>query len=256
MNSIVDLPYDQRRVIAVVEEPGTPDPQRDGKEKLERILIWAYGAPAVLALEVVAAIKKLRASEGLPVLSGAEARRQLRFPPGHPIAGQVYAGHPLVPERYVPLASFHQVMFLEKVNEFVDLFAALRATRVRVLYREGYRRTTGGNVSVSAGESVGVKGNVAQEQASEVMLVEEYRPSGEPEIPSNLVWFGHETAWQGYAERRIKYRTAKLQAKISYSESFGIDASLKAKVEGIGLDVGGHFTDFQSTTWDVEAEFA
>ena len=70
------------------------------------------------------------------------------------------------------------------------------------------------------------------------------------------MWYGQEASWQAVAQRRLKFRTTKFQAKLNYSDSFGIDASLKAKIEGVGLKLGGSFHDFQSTTWEFEGEFA
>jgi hypothetical protein len=121
----------------------------------------------------------------------------------------------------------------------------------------GYRAKGGGDLSISEGkESVSAKAEAHYETKNDVMFEEEYRPRGEPKVPDGLVWYGHEASWRSLAQRRLDFRTTKFQASLNYSESFGIDASVRAVVEGIGLKIGGNFSDFEATSWDFEGEFA
>jgi hypothetical protein len=85
---------------------------------------------------------------------------------------------------------------------------------------------------------------------------EHFRPTSSPKIPNDLVWFGHEATWQSLASRRIQFNTASFKAELRYEDSFGIDASVKVGLNGMGVDLGGRFADFQETVWKFEGEYA
>lgn len=269
---VLALPYEQRRVIGIVETV-TPPPQKEAAAptpgSIANVTATAIGIAAatflpgfgfitLAAFGVKALADHLKAGRPLPFfpLTPAAAREELQVPPGHPLVGHVYVGHPLIPARYVPAAVFHRFLLEEKVNELVRLLAALGATRVRVLHRTGRELTGGLEGNVAAGDSVGGKVSAKNETKSQLMFEEEFRPEGDAKIPDDLVWYGHEASWQALAQRRLKHRTSKLRATLSYTESFGVDASLKASVEGVGLKLGGSFNDFESTSWEFEGEFA
>nr|MBK7063640.1 hypothetical protein [Deltaproteobacteria bacterium] len=70
------------------------------------------------------------------------------------------------------------------------------------------------------------------------------------------MWYGHEESWRRLAQRRLQHDTKQFRATLNYSESFGIDAGVKASVVGVGLKVGGNFKDFEETSWEFEGEVA
>jgi hypothetical protein len=275
--SILDQPHDSRRCIAVHDgsiKKGAPlGRKRDlwvgaamvstGAQllsTLSQVVDPVFGVLLILGgkervdrgLGVNGASPKSTISNVLNVTL-EEVRDVLEFPPGHPIAEHVYVGHPLLPKHYLPLASFHRILFEEKVNELVNLLASLGATRVRVLHSTGYRRS--GEAEAAIGEAAEAKASNQQEKKSEVLWEERYRPQGEPKLPDNLIWYGSEKSWQGLADRRIRFRTTTFAVKLNYSENYGVDIKLKTAVEKIGLKLSGQFADFVSTTWEFSGEF-
>ena len=82
-----------------------------------------------------------------------------------------------------------------------------------------------------------------------------YRPHGEPRIPGDLVWYGHEKSWQALAHRRIEHGVTSFKAELRYEDDFGINARLKGKLAGIGVNIGGSFTEFETTVWEFEGTF-
>src|SRR5580658_9530190 len=66
-------------------------------------------------------LEALKSASFLPVAI-EPAKAELTMPSGHPQVEHAYAAHPLAPARYVPLATFHRAMFVEKVNEVVRTY--------------------------------------------------------------------------------------------------------------------------------------
>jgi hypothetical protein len=85
---------------------------------------------------------------------------------------------------------------------------------------------------------------------------EEYRPRGQPRIPTGLIWLGHEPSWQALAERRLEFGTTNFSAELRYDQDYGISAELKAAIAGIKVELGGDFSEFRSTVWQFSGEFA
>lgn len=309
----VERSYEERRIIAIVE-PASSEPRAEGMWDKMRHRVNQVGPTKMVAAAigtlVVGPAKAATAAAGAAIhalwsngdgdgrLPGDmvavpldEAKETLRFPPGHPIVRHVYAAHPLVRTRYIPVASFHRSLLEEKANELMFILASLGATRVRVCHKMGYRMNGGGSVEVnmahafggdssddgserpggmkspnggkqkaknqgSSNDAYGFDASGRHERRAEVMFEEEYRPSGQPRLPDGLHWYAHEPSWRAVAERRMKFNTAKFQATLNYTESYGIDAKLKVAVEGAGLKLGGEFTEFAATSWQFEGEFA
>jgi hypothetical protein len=203
-------------------------------------------------------VSKLVTSQlsGVLHVSHHEAASELVFPPGHPLLEHAYGGHPLVPRRYAPLTTFHQFLFEEKVNELMTLLASLGATRVKVTCSRGYRTAAGFSIGVAKGAEVsgGVKGT--SERSQEASFEEHFRPRGEPKLPANLVWYNNEASWQAVVQRRLEYGTSRFKTLLSYEDSFGIDANLKVGLDKLGVKFGGNYSNFESTKWEFEGEFA
>ncbi len=58
------------------------------------------------------------------------------------------------------------------------------------------------------------------------------------------------------AHRRLEYGTSRFKARLSYEDSFGIDANLKVGLDNLGVKLGGNYSEFESTEWEFEGEFA
>lgn len=280
MSKILSKPYAERRLVLIA--PETKEQVRESPANWDFIIRSSISAQShifgdarkvlkwIIALEfwpylgLYKLIKSLFSDDAPPQagLHGAllidckTAAAELQLPPGHPLVGHAYAGHPLSPPRYMPAAAFHRQLFEEKVNELLTLLASLGATRVRVSCRQGYKAAGGIGLGVAKGASasVGVEGSKSSTSAAE--FEEHFRPSGEPKLHDNPIWFGHEPSWQAVADRRLKFNTSKFRAELRYEDSFGIDAKMKVGIEKLGINLGGHFTDFESTVWEFEGEFA
>ena len=50
------------------------------------------------------------------------------FPIGHPVANQLYVGHPYIPTKYIPFDNYELVLIDDKVREFCQIVQSLGAT--------------------------------------------------------------------------------------------------------------------------------
>ena len=64
-----------------------------------------------------------------------------------------------------------------------------------------------------------------------------------------------ERTWQKVALGRLNYGLRDFQLRLQYSDDFGIDASLAAKVQKGEFSLGGRFEKAQETSWLIEGEF-
>ena len=266
MGRILETPPSDRRVLVI--QPADKAEVRTSAVNWPQVAaaglgVVAHGNLALWgAVEAVKWLRKPSKEDPTPAVryfaaTVAEASTELQLTAGHPILDHAYAMHPLVSDRYITLASFHRYLFEEKVNELMNLIASLGATRAKVVCQKGYRKSVGaeaGGVDPTTGASAGVKATSSGHQHA--IIEEHFAPRGEPRLPDDLVWFGNEQSWQALAKRRLSFGTKTFKTSLSYEDNFGVDASLKVGLEECNFKIGGSFSDFESTLWEFEGEFA
>jgi hypothetical protein len=196
--------------------------------------------------------KALEHQVNMLVVSKSEAR-QLVFPIGHPRYRVLYVGHPANSKFYVPMANFHRLIFEQKVAEAQHLLVALGATNIEVEHYSGAHSAIEGGISVT--EVGGFKGGKSTEQQRRVSSKMKMHPHAEPEIPKDLVWYEHEPLWQEVARARLSAGLESFELDIHYTDDFGVNAKLSAKVEKIGIEVGGSFSRHEQETWRLRGSF-
>ncbi len=193
------------------------------------------------------------------VTIGRNERDALKFPPGHPNERVVYVGHPLDPPVYWPLAHFHRFAFEHKVSEAIQLIMALGATTMTVEHVAGWSRDMSARLNIPIPEtpaSINASASATGKSDSQALFKATLRGSEHPELPDGLIWFPHEPTWQQIANGRLKYGLRDFSLSVNYSDDFGIDASLAAKVEALELTLGGSFQRHEATVWKIQGTFA
>lgn len=188
------------------------------------------------------------------------AEQNLQFPAGHPLYETVYAGHPLRPGIYRPLASFHHFLFEDKFNELLRLLSALSASEVTINYVRGYRTAFGGQAGLSLPLQVPVDISARFDRQgssrSEGALKATFTPSAEPVLPADMAWFGSEPTWQQIAEARMARRLREIDVELSYEDDFGVNGTIAAQLLQSGFKLGGEFKQHEQTSWKFHSVFA
>lgn len=220
----------------------------------------AAGAAAAGAVELWKARKRAD-NANLPflVVTASQADR-LTFPNGHPLANVVYVGDPGVAGNYYPVASFHRVLFEGKAAEALRLLRSLAATEISVEYSEGFDRGAGVDLSLAlppgAEVEVGGRATRTSKARSGAKMAMQLSPNTPARVPNDLIWFRSEPLWQEVANARIEHGLLTFNLEVNYTEDFGVNANLKSKIAGSGLELGGRFTEFQETVWKLSGRFA
>lgn len=267
-----DLPYDERRLIVVARpEAVSNDRESWTGPAVEAVVgvalavatrsalsgIVAAGPPL---LRAVTGFQKQAAAEGLHedlrVVSPTEAR-ELTFPVGHPHKKVVYVGHPLEPAVYQPFASFHSFLFDHKVAEALRLIRSLGAESISITRVSGWKQTAGVRVDVPVqGTDVGLSADLHNSAEAYVETKMTLKPTKDPYVPDDLVWFPHEPLWKEVAEARLEAGLTSFELEVKSSDDYGVTVGLKAMIEKNGLDIGGEFVQHQSTVWKMKGSFA
>ncbi len=193
----------------------------------------------------------------LLVLPAGDGRlSQFTFSDSMPELGVVYSVHPASPTRYIRSADFHSYLVQDKRAEFLRLVSALGAKSVRVAESDLNERQIGleGRVDTAP---IGAKVSVShsKEQTFTASLTNEDVPRLLPRRPSDLAWIHREPLWQAMAETRERDGVTSFAVEFSYTEDFGVNAALAAKLESFGLSIGGTFQTVRAIRHRYDIEF-
>ena len=266
---VTSLPYAQRRLLVVMSDEdaakaNTPPGWLNVAEAVvsDTLFKFSFFAPVIESvIDDFRGVKARARDKGLDMLVvGRSDAAELSFPLGHPREGVVYVGHPAAPTNYVPMAGFHRLLFEHKVVEALRLIGSLGATEVQVEHISGWTSTSGitGGVSLPVGAEVQIHTTAGRtsERGSHVMFTMALSPGRAPHIPDGLLWYPHEQLWQEVARARLASGLRAFSLDVAYTDDYGVNAALNLAVTGIGLEVGGSFTEHQSTIWRMRGVFA
>jgi hypothetical protein len=171
----------------------------------------------------------------------------------------LYVGHPVDPPVYLPVAQFHTFLFEHKIAEALCLLRCLGAVTVNVVRVAGWDQDAGLHVSlpIPGAEEVQVGAAAGQQKkaSNSIMSTMQLHPTGEPYLPTDLVWLPHEPLWQEVAQARLESGLTSFVLDVKSEDDYGVNASLKVLVAKSGLDAGGSFVEHRSTNWRLEGTF-
>lgn len=141
----------------------------------------------------------------------------IEFPIGHPVAYQLYIGHPYIKQKYIPFENHELELLEDKVREFCQIVQGLGATEIAIECVNSSssdndnlsNQNVSGNasykvVSASASSHNQSSRHLIEEISKSINLHQRFIPQGKPELPENLVWFPNEPSWQRLYEQRMK----------------------------------------------------
>lgn len=141
----------------------------------------------------------------------------INFPVGHPIANQLYVGHPYIPSRYTPFEKYELELLEDKIREFCHVMQFLGATEITIgsINSLSKKKERIINSIISGGINYkSVSGNVdwkhdkvsryIDDISKSISLHQKFTPKASPCLPSDLVWYPNEPSWQRIYEQRMQ----------------------------------------------------
>lgn len=202
------------------------------------------------------------------------------FPLGRPQPG-LYMTHPVKTDRYYPMKSAEETLFMEKVREFCWLVQCLGAIEVSFHSNKGLSVSQGMGESMNVNAEVGVRkvsigggySNSMERDESfnsnqQVELVQHFSPKKQAYCPNDLIWLDSDPAWQMLLKQRLEGGILEYTYKISSSETCQISTSemeeVKANFEYIMVKANGSynsstdntFSRHEDTEWSLHVKFA
>ena len=167
------------------------------------------------------------------------------FPIGHPVAYQLYVGHPYVKQKYLPFESYELELIEDKVREFCQLVQCLGATEISIecLNSSSSDRNTNAEQHIS-GEvsyrvaSASVKNDRSQSQhlideiSQSINLHQKFVPNGKPYLPEGLVWYPNEPSWQRLYNQRMQGALQQHEERIETRKNRVLEGSELNSIEG------------------------
>lgn len=191
----------------------------------------------------------------ISMVSKSESKA-LQFSIGHPEYNTLYAAHPALPSVYYTVASFHRLVFEHKFSEAIRLLMSLGARKITVEHIKGWSKEFSAKIatSLSFGELTANLDHSAKNNRH-LLFEAKFDKKHIPFLPDDLIWFSHEPTWQTIATGRLEFGLTEFSLTVSYEDDFGINASLKSRVQKTSLELGGVFDDHVATTWKIYGDF-
>ena len=161
---------------------------------------------------------------------------ELDFPIGHPVANQVYVGHPYLPHKYIPFENYQLELVEDKVREFCQIAQCLGATEITIdtensSQNNGTRNYTkdinGGfeykGINVNGGRNKSGSRSLIEEISQAINLHQTFVPTKAPYLPEKTVWYQNEPSWQRLYEQRMNGGLTQHEERIETRKNQVVD---------------------------------
>lgn len=141
----------------------------------------------------------------------------INFPIGHPIANQLYVGHPYLPSKYIPFENYELELLEDKIREFCQVMQFLGATEINIESVNTLSNNNDRTVNQKANGGIDYKlasGNAEYKRdrtskfvddiSKSISLHQTFTPKAAPYLPTNLVWYSNEPSWQRIYDQRMQ----------------------------------------------------
>ena len=194
---------------------------------------------------------------------------EIEFPIGHPIANQLYIGHPFLPHRYIPFENYQLELIEDKVREFCSLVQKLGATEITIecLNASSSDGTISGKMrgSASAQHKV-IDGNVSGNREYSRHLIEElthsinmhqtFTPTQVPILPEGMVWYANEPSWQRLYAQRMEGSLLTHEERIETRKSQMVESNemkeIKGEVQSLFSSAGIEWSDAEEAKYQMQ----
>ena len=182
------------------------------------------------------------------------------FPPQHPANEVVYTCPDYQSDYYLPIASFHEYTFQLKMSAFMEMCSSLGARNISLIYAEENGKDLNINVGANGIPSqfgkvdFDNKTNANSKSDNAFNLTASFpKPKEIKEFTSK--WISTEPTWVSMQRIRLSNGFDETEVEFNYSDEMGIDSSLVAKLNGMGVNIGGKFKEITKRKLKYKVNF-
>ena len=219
-------------------------------------------------------------ADGITTFRMSNVPSCMKFPSGHPIANQLYIGHPFNPSLYVPYEESEELFFFDKVHELRYLLECLGAEEISITSIKGkevgefrdeanHYAVDGESKKFSAGVEVNTQYKTQNDSSSHShrSITVKLDPMQKPFLPEGLIWYNEMPQWQRLVQSRLhgnllEYNEFVSTAETKFtssSEMTDIKASAKFLWAKAHAEVNEcfekQFKESTETQWKVDVKF-
>lgn len=182
----------------------------------------------------------------------------INFPMGHPVANQLYVGHPYIPSKYIPFENYELELIEDKVREFSQIMQYLGATEINIESVNTSSNNKDVKVDQKLSGSVDYKltsasGNgerhvtnkFLEDISQHINLHQRFYPKNPPILPEGLVWYQNEPSWQRLYNQRMQGALLEHEERIETKKSQVVENSelkqISAEVKWLFVEANGNW---------------
>ena len=205
----------------------------------------------------------------------------ITFPIGHPIANQLYIGHPYLPQKYIPFENYQLELIEDKVREFCQIAQSLGAVEISIETENSsqsnssrnYNTNVDGGIdykvsSAKGGFKRGGNQNLIEEISQAINLHQTFIPTKKPCLPDNTVWYQNEPSWKRLFEQRMNGGLTQHEERIETRKSQMVDnhelQEVKAELQHLfaeanlnwNTSLDEKFSQQENATLSIKVKFA
>ena len=205
----------------------------------------------------------------------------INFPMGHPVANQLYVGHPLIPSKYIPFENYQLELVEDKVREFCILAQSLGATEISIEclnsastdQKNNSQQNTNGETKTWVADGKGMvqkdsSRHIIDELSRSINLHQTFVPSNKPTMPEDMVWYDNEPSWQRLVSQRLNGNLTSHEERIETKKSQMIEgrelqdikAEIKTLFVGMNMEMDtteeSKFTQQENAVLSIKVKFA
>lgn len=160
----------------------------------------------------------------------------ITFPIGHPVANQLYIGHPYLPQKYIPFENYQLELIEDKVREFCQIAQSLGAVEISIETENSSQSNSSRNYSSNIDGGIDYKvssakgglkrdgsRNLIEEISQAINLHQTFAPTKQPCLPDNTVWYQNEPSWKRLYEQRMNGGLTQHEERIETRKSQVVD---------------------------------
>ena len=182
----------------------------------------------------------------------------INFPMGHPVANQLYVGHPYIPSKYISFENYELELIEDKIREFSQIMQYLGATEINIESVNSSsnnkdskidQKLSGGVdyklVSGSGNAERHITNKLLEDISQHINLHQKFSPKKYPALPENLVWYQNEPSWQRLYSQRMQGALLEHEERIETKKSQVVENSelkqISAEVKWLFVQANGNW---------------